>query len=261
MKQSTILLIILSLFWISAICKTHSSGDRILLSDIDVLTFKSGKYTSDYAYPQMVCKGPYCSKHNNDYNVNSIQCTNKGFDGKDVGWHCKSVVKNNNDKYTYTIKDFQVVCKGYDYPEDPYILYGSCNVEYVMDRTINQYNTNTNSNSNTQTHTHTHTEYIDMDYYYDDSFNDPFIAIIFIAIFLMIFIVGTGFVPMYRVVHVSGKSRRAYPWNTTYYTTPFVRSVRTVNTTNTGFTGGLQGVGREGSVDVKVEGFSNTRKR
>ena len=29
----------------------------------------------------------------------------------------------------------QVSCEGYDYPDDPYILAGSCGLEYTIDRT------------------------------------------------------------------------------------------------------------------------------
>ncbi len=29
----------------------------------------------------------------------------------------------------------EVVCEGYDYPDDPYILKGSCGLEYTLDYT------------------------------------------------------------------------------------------------------------------------------
>ena len=45
----------------------------------------------------------------------------------------------------------QVSCEGYDYPDDPYILAGSCGLEYTIDRTgVNQksgYSQNTHSQS------------------------------------------------------------------------------------------------------------------
>ena len=30
----------------------------------------------------------------------------------------------------------EVVCEGYDYPDDPYILKGSCGLEYTIDYTM-----------------------------------------------------------------------------------------------------------------------------
>jgi len=35
----------------------------------------------------------------------------------------------------YRFGKISVSCEGYDYPEDPYILAGSCGLEYTIDRT------------------------------------------------------------------------------------------------------------------------------
>jgi hypothetical protein len=34
----------------------------------------------------------------------------------------------------------EVVCEGYDYPDDPFILKGSCGLEYTLDYTMEGWN-------------------------------------------------------------------------------------------------------------------------
>lgn len=46
-----------------------------------------------------------------------------GFDGVDVNWECKS-----NLPAGLTLSHVVVGCEGYNYPDDPYILRGSCQV-------------------------------------------------------------------------------------------------------------------------------------
>lgn len=36
----------------------------------------------------------------------------------------------------YRFGQIEVVCEGYDYPDDPYILKGSCSLEYTLDYTL-----------------------------------------------------------------------------------------------------------------------------
>ena len=35
----------------------------------------------------------------------------------------------------YRFGKISVSCEGYDYPDDPYVLAGSCGLEYTIDRT------------------------------------------------------------------------------------------------------------------------------
>ena len=35
----------------------------------------------------------------------------------------------------YRFGEIEVVCEGYDYPEDPYITKGSCGLEYTLEYT------------------------------------------------------------------------------------------------------------------------------
>lgn len=44
--------------------------------------------------------------------------------------HRECTVPNMPDRYD--LGQIQVTCEGYDYPDDPYILRGSCGVEYEL---------------------------------------------------------------------------------------------------------------------------------
>ena len=56
----------------------------------------------------------------------TIYCGNAGHDGEDVVWECKS------DPPGAVFRDLNVQCEGYDYPDDPNILKGSCGIEFRM---------------------------------------------------------------------------------------------------------------------------------
>ena len=73
------------------------------------------------------------------YNFNNLpfQCYNRGFDGQDVQWECKADMDN-----LYRFGSVEVVCEGYDYPDDPYILKGSCGLEYTLELTKEGQNKN-----------------------------------------------------------------------------------------------------------------------
>ena len=52
-----------------------------------------------------------------------MQCYNRGSDGTDIQWECKTdMIKK------YTFDKISVNCEGFDFPEDQYILRGSCAV-------------------------------------------------------------------------------------------------------------------------------------
>lgn len=66
-----------------------------------------------------------------------VQCRNMGSDGYDVQWECKTDMSNK-----YRFGRIDVNCEGYDYPNDPFILRGSCGVSggsdflFLKSRTI-----------------------------------------------------------------------------------------------------------------------------
>lgn len=54
-----------------------------------------------------------------------VQCYNRGSDGIDVQWECKTDMDN-----AYRFGQISVSCEGYAYPDDPYVLKGSCGVSF-----------------------------------------------------------------------------------------------------------------------------------
>ncbi|XP_062985093.1 store-operated calcium entry-associated regulatory factor isoform X2 [Elgaria multicarinata webbii] len=105
--------------------------EKILLRDLQVLTLYPGKYTNyrrTSPVPQLQCTGGSagCSAHTPEV----VQCYNKGSDGYDVQWECKA-----NLDFSYRFGKIEVICEGYDFPDDPYILKGSCGLEYTLELT------------------------------------------------------------------------------------------------------------------------------
>jgi len=54
-------------------------------------------------------------------------CENRGSDGLDAQWTCEAEMANG-----ISFDNIKVVCEGYDYPDDPFILAGSCGLEYTL---------------------------------------------------------------------------------------------------------------------------------
>ncbi|XP_006813921.1 store-operated calcium entry-associated regulatory factor-like [Saccoglossus kowalevskii] len=126
------------------------SGDRVLLEDVKVLTLYSGRMTNagrSSPIPQLKCIGGNAGC--GTFTPQVVQCYNQGSDGYDVQWECKTDMDN-----AYRFGQVQVSCEGYEYPDDPYILKGSCGLEYTLDLT---------KEGNQQQHKH--------NYYGDDNSN------------------------------------------------------------------------------------------
>ncbi|KAG1683984.1 Store-operated calcium entry-associated regulatory factor [Nymphon striatum] len=115
-------------FW-SLFSAVHGSS-KVRLRDINVLTLYSGKMTTyrrTSALSQLNCVG---GSANCQYTPQVVQCYNRGSDGFDVQWECKADMD-----YSYQFGKIEVACEGYDYPEDEYVLKGSCGLEYTLDLT------------------------------------------------------------------------------------------------------------------------------
>jgi len=107
--------------------------DRVWLESVKALTLKSGEYTHARrvsAIPQLQCVGGEAIGYNKYYPT-VVQCINVGGDGAgDVNWECKADL-DSDVRFGKTV----VSCEGYDYSEDPYILKGSCGLEYELEFT------------------------------------------------------------------------------------------------------------------------------
>merc|ERR1719411_817222 len=112
-----------------------SDPGKVSLRDVQVLTLKAGQMTTgrrSSPVPQLNCVG---GSAQGQFKPQVVQCYNRGWDGQDVQWECKSDMDN-----LYRFGSVEVICEGYDYPDDPYILKGSCGLEYTLELTKEGHN-------------------------------------------------------------------------------------------------------------------------
>ncbi len=106
-----------------------SNHDRVLLADMKAVTLENGKMTTgrrSSPVPQLSCVGGTAGCYGSNQ-PRTVQCLNRGSDGNDAQWECKATLDN-----AYQFGRIRVVCEGFDYPDDPYILKGSCGVSGRM---------------------------------------------------------------------------------------------------------------------------------
>ncbi|KAJ9663966.1 hypothetical protein H2198_000469 [Neophaeococcomyces mojaviensis] len=104
--------------------------NAILLSNVESLTFRSGKMTTSRRVapvPQLTCTGP--SNVCKLYDVDTMRCTNEGadYDAENIQWACKASLPEE-----FKLGATEVACEGYASSDDPYVLKGSCGVEYRL---------------------------------------------------------------------------------------------------------------------------------
>ncbi|TNN17081.1 Store-operated calcium entry-associated regulatory factor [Schistosoma japonicum] len=102
---------------------------RVLLRNVDVITLHHDRLAESrkgYRLPQLKCVGGSGFKYP-QYYPKVVQCYNRGFDGHDVQWECKAEL----DK-SVSLGSINVNCEGYDYPDDEFIVYDSCALEYEL---------------------------------------------------------------------------------------------------------------------------------
>ena len=117
---------------------TNAYNDKMLISNIETLVLNKGDMTTgrrSTPVPQLECL-------NNCNNIPDIViCKNTGLsDNGDPVWDCQATL-SEGIKFTR----LDVTCEGYDYPDDPYILKGSCGLSYSL-----SYKSNNNSYSNNE---------------------------------------------------------------------------------------------------------------
>ena len=119
---------LVKMLFISMIVSTGNAiHEKTLLSNVDLLVLKKGEMTSGRrASPVMQLT---CQK-NCYHTPDVVTCKNVGLDDKDVVWDCSG---DMDDGVKFGVMD--VTCEGYDYPDypdDPYILTGSCGLTYSL---------------------------------------------------------------------------------------------------------------------------------
>ncbi|KAL7771816.1 hypothetical protein CFE70_001766 [Pyrenophora teres f. teres 0-1] len=104
-------------------------SDKVKLSNIQSLTLRKGLQTSARRVdpiPQLKCVG---GSARGLYEPEVMRCKNSGsdYDENSIQWTCTASLPEE-----FKLGSTDVICEGYDYPEDPYILKGSCGVEYRL---------------------------------------------------------------------------------------------------------------------------------
>ncbi|RUS89265.1 hypothetical protein EGW08_003008 [Elysia chlorotica] len=130
--KSTLLSLILTavLTFATAAFNDYHHSDKMLLSDVKALTLRQGQMTNarrSPPVPQLKCVGGAAQYK---FTPKVVQCINMGSDGHDIQWECKTDMDN-----AYRFGNVEVTCEGYDYPNDPYVLKGSCGLEYTLEFT------------------------------------------------------------------------------------------------------------------------------
>uniref|UniRef100_A0A6G1SEK8 Store-operated calcium entry-associated regulatory factor n=1 Tax=Aceria tosichella TaxID=561515 RepID=A0A6G1SEK8_9ACAR len=106
--------------------------DKLLLSDVKTLTFIRNKRTTSrrtHSIHQLSCVGGTAGCKL--FTPNVVECHNTGTNDKTTGkpkWRCQA---DMSDRVQFN--HVEVICEGYDYPEDDYILMGSCGLEFTLD--------------------------------------------------------------------------------------------------------------------------------
>ncbi|KAJ3328271.1 Store-operated calcium entry-associated regulatory factor [Gonapodya sp. JEL0774] len=94
------------------------------LRSVTTLTFRNGQMSTSRKgkpVPQIACVGgDACS----EFVPEVIQCTNVGFDGRDVQWRCQAELEDG-----LRLGTTDVACEGWSGPDDEKIVSGSCGVE------------------------------------------------------------------------------------------------------------------------------------
>lgn len=133
---------------VTAAFGSSSGSDRVLLRDVSALTLYPDRMTAgrrSHPVPQLQCVGGTAKGH---YKPSVVQCINRGSDGYDIQWECKADMDNS-----FKFGQVEVTCEGYDYPDDPYVLKGSCGLEYTVDFTEEGYQKN-RQQGHTYSHSH-----------------------------------------------------------------------------------------------------------
>lgn len=117
----------LFLFFCNIYCYENNP---ILYNKINELTFKKGEYTNskNKSVKRLQCIGG--NAEIKSLKISKISCLKKN----DNDWECDNPLGD-----LYQLSDINVICEGYGYPGDAYILDGSCYLQYKLDHTAKFY--------------------------------------------------------------------------------------------------------------------------
>jgi len=104
--------------------------DAILADQVTGVLLKKGVYANGRRtrrVPQLQCIGGSAA---GKFEPDQVACTKAFTDGRDVYWKCEADMPD-----LYKFGTTEVNCEGYNYPDDAYILEGSCALRYTLDYT------------------------------------------------------------------------------------------------------------------------------
>ncbi|KAF6241626.1 hypothetical protein HO173_000337 [Letharia columbiana] len=107
----------------------RKSSESVLLSHVKSLTLRKDLKTSHNrvsAVPQLNCIGGTAKGF---YDIDVLRCKNAGssYGDEDVQWTCTASLPSE-----FKLGSTDVICEGFSSSEDPYVLKGSCGVEYRL---------------------------------------------------------------------------------------------------------------------------------
>ena len=123
----SVFLVVLSL--IQPSIGARSKAEKVLLSNIRTLTLRKDAKTSHNrvsAIPQLKCVGGTAKGR---YEIDTLRCKNAGagYSDDDIQWTCTASLPTE-----FKLGSTDVICEGFASPNDPYVLKGSCGVEYRL---------------------------------------------------------------------------------------------------------------------------------
>ncbi|KAM0789811.1 hypothetical protein ACM66B_006662 [Microbotryomycetes sp. NB124-2] len=105
-------------------------SQRIPMTSIKALTLQNDKLTTarrSSPVPQLTCQGKLCKQYQPDV----VQCQAVGEDGHGgLEWACRAELPRG-----MRFGSVEVGCEGWDGPDDPYVLKGSCGLTYKLVKT------------------------------------------------------------------------------------------------------------------------------
>jgi hypothetical protein len=162
--------------------QTNRQSDAVLLENVKALTFNRGRMTTarrTAPIPQLSCVGG-SAQYENDLQPDVVQCVNVGKDdGNKIQWRCEADL-DTRVRFGRTT----VSCEGYSDRSDPYVLQGSCGLEYTLDFTQEGKNQKYHSNSG-YSHGQTYSYHDYNHYQYDGSGIGGFLFMVIVVIIVI----------------------------------------------------------------------------
>ena len=109
---------------VNSVSDDNINENKVLLKNVETLTFSNDLVTTgrrSSPVSQMTCASGPCHLR-----PSTVACKNIGIADKDPSWDCTAELSGSK------LSHVEVSCEGYDYPDDPYILVGSCGLIYKL---------------------------------------------------------------------------------------------------------------------------------